>query len=46
MTGFILFILLLTGSSWAQGSSDTFTLEESIRIAMERNLQGLCGRYL
>jgi outer membrane protein len=38
MTGFILLILLLTGSSWAQGSSDRLTLEESIRIAMERNL--------
>ncbi|HSB05844.1 MAG TPA: TolC family protein [Thermodesulfobacteriota bacterium] len=36
--GFILLILLLTGSSWAQSSSDTLTLEESIRIAMERNL--------
>ena len=36
--GFILLILLLPGSSWAQGSSDTLTLEESIRIAIERNL--------
>ncbi|OGP91214.1 MAG: hypothetical protein A2156_02840 [Deltaproteobacteria bacterium RBG_16_48_10] len=38
MIGFILFALLWTGSSWAQGSPETLTLEESIHIALERNL--------
>ena len=37
--GFILFTLLLTGPSWAQGTPGPLTLEESIRIALERNLK-------
>ena len=36
--GFVLFTLLLAGSSWSQGSVTPLTLEESIRIAMERSL--------
>jgi len=38
ITGVILFILLLTHSSWAQNSISPLTLEESIRIATERSL--------
>jgi outer membrane protein len=37
--GFILFFLLLGGSGWAQGPKGILTLEESIKIALERNLQ-------
>jgi outer membrane protein len=37
--GFILFTLLFTGPSWAQSTPGPLTLEESIRIALERNLQ-------
>lgn len=36
--GFVLFTLLLSGSSWGQGPVTPLTLEESIRIAMERSL--------
>ena len=36
--GAVLLTLLLTGSSWSQGASEPLTLEESIRIALERNL--------
>ncbi len=37
ITGVILLTLLLTNSSWAQNSISPLTLEESIRIAMERS---------
>lgn len=36
--GFILLTLFWAGSLWAQSSPETLTLEESIRIALERNL--------
>jgi outer membrane protein len=37
--GFILCFLLLSGSAWAQDSKELLTLEESIKIILERNLQ-------
>ena len=37
--GFILITLFVSGSSWAQGASAPLTLEESIRMALERNLK-------
>jgi outer membrane protein TolC len=37
--GFILWFLLLGGSGWAQGPKGVLTIEESIKIALERNLQ-------
>ena len=37
--GLILLTLLFTGSSWAQSTPELLTLEESIRIALERNLK-------
>jgi outer membrane protein TolC len=39
VAGFLLMTLLLTGSSGAQSSQGTMTLEESIQIAIERNLK-------
>jgi len=33
------FILQFSGVAWAQGSQETLTLEESIKIALERNLK-------
>jgi outer membrane protein len=39
MAGFILCFLLLGGSGWAQDSKELLTLEESIKIILERNLQ-------
>ena len=37
--GFILITLFVSGLSWAQSASAPLTLEESIRIALERNLK-------
>jgi outer membrane protein len=39
IVGFILCFLLLGGSAWAQDSKELLTLEESIKIILERNLQ-------
>jgi outer membrane protein len=39
IVGFILCFLLLGGSGWAQGTEELLTLEECIKIAIERNLQ-------
>jgi outer membrane protein len=36
---FILITLFVSGSSWGQGSSAPLSLEESIRMALERNLK-------
>ncbi|MFB3886156.1 MAG: TolC family protein [Thermodesulfobacteriota bacterium] len=36
--GWIIFTVFLGGAAWAQGSQAPLTLEESIRIAMERSL--------
>ena len=37
--GFILITLFVSGSSWGQGASPPLSLEESIGIALERNLK-------
>jgi outer membrane protein len=39
IVGFIFCFLLLAGSGWAQDSKEPLTLEESIKIILERNLQ-------
>jgi outer membrane protein len=39
IVGFIFCFLLLGGSGWAQDSKEPLTLEESIKIILERNLQ-------